>query len=80
MRPNGRPIAVVPLGTANNIAKSLGIGQPNIELIASWHAEKMIDIPTGLVLFQWDSLDHVPLSATYEQLPQQSAKDHNPFD
>jgi len=39
-----------------------------------------IDIPTGLVLFQWDSLDHVPLSATYEQLPQQSAKDHNPFD
>src|SRR3954462_4453179 len=42
MRPNGCPIAVVPLGTANNIAKSLGIGQPNIELIASWHVEKMM--------------------------------------
>ena len=26
-----------------------------------------IDIPTGLVLFQWDSLDHVPLSAGYTQ-------------
>jgi hypothetical protein len=25
-----------------------------------------IDIKTGLVLFQWDSLDHVPLSASYE--------------
>ncbi len=24
-----------------------------------------IDIPTGLVLFQWDSLDHVPLTAAY---------------
>jgi hypothetical protein len=28
-----------------------------------------IDIPTGLVLFQWDSLDHVPLSDSYEGLP-----------
>lgn len=42
MKPNGCPIAVVPLGTANNIAKSLGIGQPTVELVASWHVEKMI--------------------------------------
>src|SRR5690348_9879492 len=40
MRPNGCPIAVVPLGTANNIAKSLGIGRPTVELVASWHVEK----------------------------------------
>jgi hypothetical protein len=39
-----------------------------------------IDIPTGLVLFQWDSLDHVPVSDTYEPLPHQSATNHNPFD
>jgi hypothetical protein len=39
-----------------------------------------IDIPTGLVLFQWDSLDHVPVSATYEHLPTQNAKIRNPFD
>ena len=25
-----------------------------------------IDIPTGLVLFQWDSLDHVPVTASYQ--------------
>jgi hypothetical protein len=25
-----------------------------------------IDIPTGLVLYQWDSLDHVPLNASYQ--------------
>ncbi len=35
-----------------------------------------IDIPTGLVLFQWDSLDHVPLSASYSHLPKRRA----PFD
>ena len=28
-----------------------------------------IDIKTGLVLFQWDSLDHVPLSDSYEPAP-----------
>ena len=28
-----------------------------------------IDIPTGLVLFQWDSLDHVPLTASYTRPP-----------
>ena len=40
MRPNGCPLAVLPLGTANNIAKSLGVGQPAVELVASWHVEK----------------------------------------
>jgi hypothetical protein len=39
-----------------------------------------IDIPTGLVLFQWDSLDHVPVTDTYEALPHQSRTNHNPFD
>jgi hypothetical protein len=29
-----------------------------------------IDIPTGLVLFQWDSLDHVPVNYSYSNLPQ----------
>jgi hypothetical protein len=28
-----------------------------------------IDIPTGLVLFQWDSLDHVPVTASYQGIP-----------
>jgi arylsulfotransferase ASST len=28
-----------------------------------------IDIPTGLVLFQWDSLDHVPVSSSYQAIP-----------
>ena len=36
-----------------------------------------IDIPTGLVLFQWDSLDHVPLTDTYQSSPGGA---HRPFD
>ncbi len=35
-----------------------------------------IDIPTGLVLFQWDSLDHIPLSQSYTHFP----KPGHPFD
>ena len=36
-----------------------------------------IDIKTGLVLYQWDSLDHVPLADTYEAMPKSA---HGPFD
>jgi Arylsulfotransferase (ASST) len=36
-----------------------------------------IDIKTGLVLFQWDSLDHVPMSDTYEAMPKSP---QSPFD
>ncbi len=42
-----------------------------------------IDIPTGLVLFQWDSLDHVPLAASYSTLPTKAHAANgigNPFD
>jgi hypothetical protein len=33
-----------------------------------------IDIPTGLVLFQWDSLDHVDLAESYQPLPAENRK------
>ena len=36
-----------------------------------------IDIKTGLVLYQWDSLDHVPLADSYEAMP---ATAGGPFD
>ncbi len=35
-----------------------------------------IDIPTGLVLYQWDSLDHVPLSASYKAKPRSGGWDY----
>jgi hypothetical protein len=36
-----------------------------------------VDVKTGLVMFQWDSLDHVKLTDTYEPLPKNSGQ---PFD
>jgi hypothetical protein len=41
-----------------------------------------IDVPTGLVLFQWDSLDHVPVGDSYAPLPLQGGKHarRNPLD
>jgi hypothetical protein len=36
-----------------------------------------IDIKTGLLLFQWDSVDHVPLSDSYEPVPKSPGQ---PFD
>src|SRR5205085_831622 len=41
-----------------------------------------IDIPTGLVLFQWDRLDHVRITDSYQPLPIQGAKNgvRKPFD
>jgi hypothetical protein len=41
-----------------------------------------IDIPTGLVLFQWDSLDHARLSESYQPPPGEGPKVgfRNPYD
>lgn len=42
---------------------------------------QLIDIPTGLVLFQWDSLDHIPLAQSYQPLPEEPHKTSRyPFD
>jgi hypothetical protein len=32
-----------------------------------------IDIPTGLVLFEWDSLDHIPVADSYNYAPSDAA-------
>jgi Arylsulfotransferase (ASST) len=39
-----------------------------------------IEIATGLVEFQWDSLDHVPLAASYLRAPKKQYGPANPYD
>jgi hypothetical protein len=56
-------------------ATSLKGGRKNQIVIDSVVQE--IDVPTGLVLFQWDSLDHIPLTDSHDPLP---TKGRNPFD
>jgi hypothetical protein len=38
-----------------------------------------IDIPTGLVLFQWDSLDHVPVADSYQPVPSDPTQPYDYF-
>ena len=38
-----------------------------------------IDVKTGLPMFQWDSLDHVPLSDSYEPLPTSAGQPYDYF-
>ena len=38
-----------------------------------------IDIPTGLVLFQWDSLDHVPLTDSFAGRPRRPRTPYDTF-
>jgi hypothetical protein len=38
-----------------------------------------IDVKTGLLLFQWNSLDHIPLSDSYEPLPQSAGAPYDYF-
>jgi diacylglycerol kinase family enzyme len=48
-----RPIAVLPLGTANNIARSLGIGADVNKIVASWKSTNPRPIDLGVAKGPW---------------------------
>ena len=53
---NRIPIAVLPLGTANNIAHSLGISDMPLEdLVASWNTARSINFDRGIAKGPWGS-------------------------
>ena len=50
------PIAILPLGTANNIANSLGIADiPLQDLVATWNTARSINFDSGVAKGPWGS-------------------------
>ena len=74
LAPNLHEFELTPQGTAL-IAADEPVVWDASQIHRSTHAVvfdsvvQEIDIKTGLVLFQWDSLDHVPLADSYAKFP-----------
>jgi diacylglycerol kinase (ATP) len=50
------PIAVLPMGTANNVANGLGVaGRPLEELIEGWKSARCVNFDVGLAKGPWGS-------------------------
>ena len=50
----GIPLAVLPFGTANNIASSLALDGPTEELIAGWEGARRVGLDLGVTTGPWD--------------------------
>ena len=51
--PRGLPIGILPLGTANNLARSLGIAGTVEEIAAGWRAERVLRLDVGVARGPW---------------------------
>jgi diacylglycerol kinase (ATP) len=52
-RDTGVPVAVLPLGTANNVARSLGIAGTPQELVETWDVDHSVEIDIGQARGAW---------------------------
>jgi diacylglycerol kinase (ATP) len=52
-RDTGVPVAILPLGTANNVARSLGIAGTPQELVETWDIEHSVKIDIGTARGAW---------------------------
>jgi len=68
LRVNGHELQLTDRGTAY-LGIYRGLSLPRGGRRVTEYVIQEIDLATGRVLFQWHSLDHVPLSASYEPPP-----------
>jgi diacylglycerol kinase (ATP) len=52
-RGGGVPLAILPLGTANNVARSLGIAGTPQELVETWDLDHTVPLDVGLARGAW---------------------------
>ena len=52
-RDHGIPVAILPLGTANNVARSLGIAGTPQELVETWDLTHSVEFDMGLARGAW---------------------------
>jgi diacylglycerol kinase family enzyme len=82
-RPDGPPIAILPLGTANNIAHSLGITAPLDELIALWHEPPLLKFYPIEVEAPWGRqqlIEGIGVGALAQVIDTHSGVDMTPLD
>lgn len=59
LRGRGVPIAILPVGTANNISRSLGIEGPLEELIAKWETSSRKRVDVGRASAPWGDMHFI---------------------
>ena len=59
LKDRSMPIGILPLGTANNIATSLGISGPPAEIVTSWTPKRTRELSVGVAKGPWGKMNFI---------------------